>query len=60
MSLAATLFVIAPGAAILILLYLITTQRPDPSRAFQDAPRRTRKSDRDPERRRRRSRGIPI
>ena len=57
MSLAATLGLIVPGAAILLLLYLIATQRPDPTKAFQDAPRRPR--ERDPERRRR-SRGIPI
>ena len=59
MTLFDVLFLIAPGAAMLLLLYLITTARPDPTRAIHAVPERPRRSDRS-KRSRRRDRGIPI
>lgn len=58
MTLAAALTLIVPGAALLLLLYLIATARPDPTRAIHAEPQRRRKSPR--ERGRSRRRGIPI
>lgn len=57
----AGLVLLAVPSALLALLYLVTTARPDPTRAIHAAPERPRKPDRDPHRRRRRrSRGIEI
>ena len=58
MTLAATLWLIAPGAALILLLALVLTARPDPARAIHAAPERPLRDHR--ARRGRRRRGTPI
>ncbi|MEO6433245.1 MAG: hypothetical protein ABIO29_04620 [Sphingomicrobium sp.] len=53
MSAAAALSLLVPGAALLALLALVATQRPDPTRAIHAQAERPRKTDLDRRRRRR-------